>query len=250
MGQTQPNLWAEEREGRVVRLLQQLCASDSEEDTARLRDELQEATGQELDADPSRWLTWYFEEHLGIRPVIDVLSGRAPQENRRMSAVFLKREDVFARPEYNWCALERIHSRDDMTKLAHLYRDLETPMRADEEGPFCFARLTGLAEEEAEYFRGKTLSEALFSPQVQTRHLRTLKDYGKLMMLSPLPAATQRTGSILYAAAIAQALVRFETKITALSYRSLADTFKGLLDRPYLVESYTKLFEAALDKCA
>ncbi|MFW5856725.1 MAG: hypothetical protein ACOCX4_02520 [Planctomycetota bacterium] len=244
-----PDDWNAEREGRLALLLQQLARSDEGEEAA-LIGELRELSGADVDGGLSRWLQWYLEEHLGIRPVLDILVGRDPQPREGESGPALLDEQVFTRPEYNWCAIERVKNRDDMVKLRQLYLDLETPPALQAGGPFGFARLTGLAEDELTYYRGKTLTECLFDDAVQVAHLRVLKDYGKMMMMPVLPSATQRAGAVLYAASIAQALVRFDTKISSLSYQHLSESLESLLERPYVVETYARLFRAALDACS
>ncbi|MFH0910615.1 MAG: hypothetical protein V1918_03790 [Planctomycetota bacterium] len=257
--------WLEAKEGRLAFLLQRLATAVTPEETHTLASELREVSGQDIGGDISQWLKWYVESHLNIPP--DVLAPNAPpatvtpnarplpgasdlhQVGRRVSGPVGTDEIAFEKSEYTWCALESIQNRDDRIKLNQIYHDLETPIAVDGEGPFSFSRLTGLSMAEREYFRGRSLSEALFDEKVEIRHLRILKDYAKMMMLSALPGATQRSGSILYAAAIAQALVRFETKISTLAFQDLAESFSSLLARPYLVETYAKLFRAALEKC-
>jgi len=178
------------------------------------------------------------------------LFGRTPEivdEDRGNN--LLGEEIVFERAEYNWCALERIKNKDDMLKLRMLYSDLEAPIKIDEEGPFSFRRLSGVDEEDLSYFAGKSISQSLFDDQVQVRHLRILKDYGKMMMMPLFPSATQRAGTILYAASISQALVLFDSKVTSLSYKDLMESLPGLLERPYIVDSYARLFRDAMEKC-
>ncbi|MBN1257969.1 MAG: hypothetical protein JXA52_09725 [Planctomycetes bacterium] len=237
------------REERIVDLLRRLAATDDQEESKEIHAELAAVTGVELEGGLSRWLNWYIEEHLGIHSVLEVLTGRDPSIISGESTAAFSDGDIFLRPEYNWCALERIDNRDDMIKLRQVYSDLESPIQIEEEGAFSFARLTGLSADEMEYFRNKSLSEVLFDENTHMEHLRVLKDYGKIMMLPVLPSATQRSGAIVYAAAIAQALTRFDIKISTLTYQSLAESLENLVDRPYLVESYTNLFKNALKKC-
>lgn len=242
--------WDAEKEGQLVQLLRQLAGARGGDEEETLLEQLREQTGQDLEGGLRNWLSWYFEDHLGIRPVIGILTGQEVwQEEREESEPVLLDGDVFVRPEYNWCAIERIHNRDDMVKLRQLYSDLEMPVRIDAEGPFSFVRLTGLSDDELEYFRGRSISEAIFAQEVRMSHLRALKDYGKLMMMPVLPSATQRAGAIIYAAAIAKALVHFDTKISSLSYQTLTESLGSLIERPYIVESYLKLFRDALEKC-
>jgi hypothetical protein len=245
-----------ENEGRIASLLRQLGHAEREEDREPLAAELRDLTGQNFGTHLGKWLAWYLEDHLGMRNVLSVLSGKTgsngdeedPDESMSRSA--LEEEQVFESAEYNWCALERIKNKDDMVKLRRLYRDLESPIQTRVEGPFGFARLTGQDAESLDFFEGKSISQVLFHEMVQVRHLRVLKDYGKMMMMPVFPSATQRTGAIVYASAISQSLVRFDTKITSLSYKDLTESLPGLLERPYMVESYTRLFREALEKCS
>lgn len=240
--------WSTEKEGRIALLLRELAKAEREEDRLPIVEALREATQQNFGPELSKWLAWYLEDHLGMKNAIGILTGRSPGEVEEEPESHAD-EIIFDRAEYNWCALEKIKNKDDMIKLRMLYRDLETPIQTDVDGPFSFRRLTGLDEDELAFFRGKSIGRAIFDEGVQVRHLRVLKDYGKLMMMPVFPSATQRAGAIIYAAAISQALVRFDTKITSLSFKDLSESFPNLLDRPYLVDSFVRLFQEALAKC-
>jgi len=241
--------WNVETEGRVARLLRELAASERPSDSHPVVDELRGLTGLDFGANIGKWLGWYLEDHLGMRNAISILLGRASAEVEAPDGANLAEEQVFERAEYNWCAIERIKNKDDMLKLRMLYSDLESPIQVEREGPFSFRRLSGADEEDLRYFQGRSISGSLFDDEVQVRHLRILKDYGKMMMMPLFPGATQRTGAIVYAAAISQALVRFDTKVTSLSFKDLTESLPSLLDRPYIVKSYSDLFRAALEKC-
>ena len=240
--------WSIETEGRVAQLLRALARHESEAERRPVIDELQRLTALDFGPNLGKWLGWYLEDHLGMRNAINILLGKTT-EQEAAEPVALEDEQVFARAEYNWCALERIKNKDEMQKLRMLYSDLESPIQTEAEGPFSFRRLSGADQGDRAFFQGKSISAALFAEDVQVRHLRVLKDYGKMMMMPLFPGATQRTGAIVYAAAISQALVRFDTKVTSLSYKDLTESLPGLLERPYIVKSYSDLFRAALAKC-
>ncbi len=241
--------WSIETEGRVACLLRELARLESDDERRPVIEELRLLTGVDLGEALSRWLAWYLEDHLGMRNAVGILTGRQVSEER-VENVLGDDEQVFERAEYNWCALERVKSKDDMVKLRMLYIDLESPLRTEADGPFSFRRIGNVDEDTVGYFEGKTLTEAVFNPAVEQRHLRILKDYGKTMMMPVFPSPTQRTGAVLYAAAISQALVKFDAKITSLSYKDLSESLPGLLDRPYIVNRYADLFKSALEKCA
>jgi hypothetical protein len=235
-----------EQEGRISALLRAFGHSESEEERLGIAGRLEELTGVNHGASLGRWLSWYLEEHLEMRGALGIQASN----DGEVGFPSLMDELVFERPEYNWCALERIRTGEDMRKLRMLYTDLETPLAIHTEGPFGFRRLTGLDDGEVlAFFDGKSLSDALFAEAATTRHLKALKDYGKMMMIPLFPSATQRTGAIVYAAAISQALVRFDEKITSLSLKDLSESLPALLGRPYLVERFSELFKAALVKC-
>lgn len=158
-------------------------------------------------------------------------------------------ESIFAHPEYNWCALEKITTRDDMEKLRSLYCDLETPLNTEEDGPLTIRRICELPPVECAVFHGQTLRYILFSPSSDLHHLRILKEYGKILMIPAFPATTQRTGALVYTGAIAQALVRFDIKISSLSYQQLAESFHDLLERPYIIRPFESLLTSALKNC-
>ncbi|MCX7934037.1 MAG: hypothetical protein N3A66_02120 [Planctomycetota bacterium] len=242
--------WDVEREGRLAILLRDLARAESEKEKEARLAELRLLTRMDLGTEVRSWLAWYLEEHLGLRNAVTILTGKEEGESGESAALSLLQDEVvFAKAEYNWCAIEKIKNKDDMCKLHMLYSDLESTIQVDVEGPLSFRRLTGLSGEELAYFRGKSISQAIFDEKVEVRHLRVLKDYGKMMMMPLFPSATQRAGAIIYAAAISQALVRFDEKVTSLSYKDIAESFPGLLERPYVVESYRRLFAAALEKC-
>ena len=212
-----------EREGRIAHLLRRLGMAESREEHGRVVEALQELTGRQFGVNLGKWLYWYLEEHLSLENAVGMLNRKLAAESTEMPNPRLLDEMVFDNAEYNWYALEKIDNKDDMVKLRMLYSDLESTLQVDAEGPFSFSRLLGLDAKELDFFRGKSLTEAIFDEQVEVRHLRHLKDYGKIMMTPLLPASTQRTGAIAYAAAISQALVRFQTKITSLSFKELAE---------------------------
>lgn len=249
MSTSQSGEWNVELEGQLPRLLRDLARTEDDAAREPLFDELRAMTGEDKGDDLSRWLAWYLEEHLGIGSAVGVLTGSTPEQLERIKKTTLPDGQLFDRAEYNWCALEQITNKDDMVKLRMLYVDLESKVPIGSDGPFSFRRLTGIDEDDLEFFRGKSLSDALFSEDVQIRHLKVLKDFGKMMMMPVFPGPTQRAGAILYAASISQALVRFDAKITSLSYKDLNDSLPGLLDRPYIVERYSALFRKALDRC-
>ncbi len=238
--------WTLEAEGQAARLLRRLAQAESEAERQPLFGALRSLSGQNLPDELRLWLNWFLEERLELRNAVGLLTGRADSGR---PAAGLEDEPVFERAEYNWCALDRIRDPDNMRKLRQTYHDLETPLTVDQDGPFSFRRLTGAEEEDLAFFRGRSVSAALFAPTAGPRQLRLLKDYGKIMMMPLFPAATQRSGAVIYAAAICQALVRHRTKITSLSLTDLAESLPGLLDRPYLVDSYLDLFRAALECC-
>lgn len=237
-----------EREGRIALLVHALAHAESEDERARVYETLRSLTGCGHEDTMRHWLQWYVEEHLGFHKAIGILAGLADAPQEQVSVPLLE-EQVFERAEYNWCALEHITNKDDMLKLRMLYRDLESPLRTTEAGPFSFARLSAADQEDLAFFEGKSLTEVLFHSEVQLRHLRTLKNYGKMMMMPVLPSPTQRAGAIVYAASISQGLVRFNTKITSLSFHELGESLPGLLERPYIIQSYADLFRAALGTC-
>jgi len=242
--------WSEEKEGQLVKLLQRLAGAREELEEDVLRARLRELSGEKIDGGLSTWLTWFLEKHLGIEHVLKLLAGYEEPRNEDESSPALTEEAVFTHPEYNWCALEKVKNRDDMLKLRFLYLDLETPLRISDDGPFSFRRLTGLSANELEFFAARPITETIFSDDAGVNHLRVLKDYGKLMMMPALPSSTQRAGAIIYAASIARALVKFDTKITSLTYKQLAESMQGLLSRPYITEAYRELFRAAVEKCS
>lgn len=241
--------WTCEDEGKLANLLREFLRCERETERAPLLRDLAEMAGVDFGDRPGRWLSWYVQEHLGLREAIERLAGEDARGDDPLPDKLLADEQVFEHPEYNWCALDRVKNKDDMQKLRMLYSDLESPIRSDAEGPLSFRRLSGADRDDLAFFHGKSVTQALFADGAQVRHLRILKDYGKMMMNTLLPSATQRAGTVVYAAAIAQALVRFDAKITSLSYRDLKESLPGLMDRPYITERYTELLRQAMEKC-
>lgn len=243
-----PPSFSVEQEGRIALLLRDLAHAENDDARAPLYDQLRELTGCDHDDRIRHWLQWYVEDHLGFHRAIGILAGLGDAPEGQVSVPLLE-EQVFERAEYNWCALEKITNKDDMLKLRMLYRDLESPLRTADPGPFSFARLSAADSDDLAFFEGKSLTEVLFDPGVQLRHLRTLKNYGKMMMMPALPSPTQRAGALVYAASISQGLVRFNTKITSLSFHELGESLPALMERPYIIASYADLFRAALAMC-
>jgi len=232
-----------ENASSLIVLLRKLAVVQSDSEHKTICESLQELTGADGKC-LGDWLNWLLHDCVGVSNPLAALQHHADHNPDPVST-----EQFFDKPEYNWCALERITSPEDMQKLRDLYVDFETPIPTDCAGPLSFRRLTMVGESELAFFRGKSISEALFSSEVTPEHLRALKEYGKMMMMPVFPPSTQRAGAILYAAAISQALVRFERKITSLSPKDLAESLPGLLQRNYIVDRYLTLFREALGRC-
>lgn len=239
--------WSEKDVNKFLVLIKELSNSDPVR-TAAIKEELSALSGEDSDLSLSGWLKWFIENYLALPDPVSLL--KSPNETSLInSGPSMRQGDVFDKSEYNWCALEKIKNSDDMQKLRSIHNDLEYMIDVDLDAPYCFSRLTGLSDGELDFFRGKTFSQVIFDEKTEVMHLRILKDYAKVMMIPSMPAKTQRSGAILYASAIAQAIVKHDLKISSLSYSDLSKSLEALLERPYLVDSFSRLFKEALNKC-
>ncbi len=239
----EPSLSPENASSLIV-LLRKLATSQSDSERKTICESLHELTDYNGKC-IGDWMNWLLHDCIGICDPLSSLQHHADHNGEPIQDA-----QFFDKPEYNWCALERITSPDDMQKLRELYADFETPIPTDCAGPFSFRRLCQADDSEIAFFRGKSISDALFCEETTPERLKLLKEYGKMMMMPVFPASTQRAGAILYAAAIAQALVRFERKITSLSPKDIADSLPGLLQRNYIVDKFLNLFREALGRCS
>ncbi|MCR4317248.1 MAG: hypothetical protein NUW37_12995 [Planctomycetes bacterium] len=158
-------------------------------------------------------------------------------------------EQFFPVAEYNYCAIERVRTRDDMRILRRLYHDLETPIEVGTDGPFAFARITGLTASELGSFDGKTITELLKHDGLTLTELRILKEYGKFMMNSGFPEDTQRSGTFIYFGAISKALTEYEEKISSRPFKELKEILEPLKSLPFVIGTFEKLFTDAIEIC-
>ncbi|MHC4872200.1 MAG: hypothetical protein ACYTFY_10180 [Planctomycetota bacterium] len=240
--------WSGEELKVFTDLIKELRNS-SPERSSEIKKELSDLSGHESDDGLAGWLNWFIEKYLELPEPAVLLTSADSEDSIIHSGPSVSQDNVFEKSEYNWCALERIKNGDDMQKLRSVHNDLECLIDVDSDNRFSFSRMTGLEGDELDFFKNKSLSDVLFGDEADVIHLRILKDFAKIMMISSMPARTQRSGAILYAAAISQAIVRHDIKISNLSYSDLAKSLESLLDRPYVVDSYARLFNEALNKC-
>ena len=89
---------------------------------------------------------------------------------------------------------------------------------------------------------GETLGEVLTSPESDLDTLKKVRQYAKRMASRKSPKAKHAVAVAIYFAAIANALIFHNTKITTHSYRSLKVSFDNLAKRPWMPAGLVKLF--------
>lgn len=164
-----------------------------------------------------------------------------PSAQRRQDSI-----PVFGLPEYRDLACSGDLSNDDLDALWELYCDLETPVSVEQQGAFSVVTLTGLTRTELSGLGGRSLRQWLFSPDISISELRILKDIGKLLFSNPCSVRANRSGMVLYAAAIARAFDRFGERISRMSADQLHELCDQLLTRPYLPTHYRTLLSSVL----
>jgi hypothetical protein len=107
----------------------------------------------------------------------------------------------------------------------------------------------GRSERERVPLSGRPLGEVLLDSATDLTTIRGIKDYGKKLAGRKDSGADHAVGIAIYYAAIASAMVFHEEKITQHSFRSLADAFDTLRQKPWVPSELSRHFLIAHGYC-
>ena len=95
-------------------------------------------------------------------------------------------------------------------------------------GPLSIDRLTGCQPGELKSLVGKTLLDALTSPETPAQVLGALSQYGELLMAEVFPEQTRTTGAAIYSLALSAAISRNTGTLAPTTLGSLSSTLRIL----------------------
>ena len=96
---------------------------------------------------------------------------------------------------------------------------------------------------------GKSLGELLLSPESDIVLLQAIKDCSKRLSQSFTSEAKKAIATTIYYAALANALIHHDEKITKYSYESLSRSFATLVNKKWMAPDLASLFSRARDIC-
>jgi hypothetical protein len=91
----------------------------------------------------------------------------------------------------------------------------------------------------------RSLGEVLLSPQSDITLLRGIKECSKRLSESLDSPAERALATTLYFAALASALVHYDTKITQITHAKLEESFALLMEKKWMAEELRVLFSRA-----
>jgi hypothetical protein len=95
----------------------------------------------------------------------------------------------------------------------------------------------------------ESFGNLLQDPQVDIEAVKKIKDYSKKLVKSAKSEVEHDAAAAIYYAAIANALVFHERRITKLSYESLGDTFSEIAESKWISPGLVRLFKNAESIC-
>lgn len=96
---------------------------------------------------------------------------------------------------------------------------------------------------------GKTIGEILRNPKTNISLIKKVKEYGKKLVRSTKSKGEHNAAIAIYYAAIAEALVFWDIRITKFPYRSLERYFSLLLKKEWILPEFVGLFVKARQYC-
>jgi len=96
---------------------------------------------------------------------------------------------------------------------------------------------------------GQTMGELLLDHRTDLEVIKTLKDYAKELAHRGRPCSKQTVVTAIYYAAIANALVFHQHRITKYSYRRLEEAYSELEQKPWIPSELKELFRRARSAC-
>ena len=95
----------------------------------------------------------------------------------------------------------------------------------------------------------KSVGEVVLNEKIHIHMVRKVKDYAKKLSVSTTSAAEKDAATAIYYAAIANALVFKDARITRYSYKTLKDKFSSLCEKPWLPPEFIEIFKKACSFC-
>jgi len=96
---------------------------------------------------------------------------------------------------------------------------------------------------------GRTLGEVVTDSKSDLGAIKKIRRYAKKMASRKRTEADRAVAVAIYYAAIANALVFHDAKVTTHSYESLEASFAKLINKPWMAAELTRLFANALKLC-
>ena len=96
---------------------------------------------------------------------------------------------------------------------------------------------------------GRTIGELLLDCKTDLAVIKALKDYAKELVHRGRPSSKQAAVTAIYYAAIANALVFHQHRITRYSYRRLEEAYTELEQKPWISSELKELFRKARVIC-
>lgn len=96
---------------------------------------------------------------------------------------------------------------------------------------------------------GKTLGQVLTDSKSNLDTIKKIREYAKKMTSRKVLSGEKAVAVAIYYAAIANALLFHDIKITTYSYKSLDDSFIRLINKPWISTELAKLFIDASKIC-
>ncbi len=96
---------------------------------------------------------------------------------------------------------------------------------------------------------GQTIGELLLDCRTDLEVIKALKDYAKELVHRGRPRSKQTVVTAIYYAAIANALVFHQHRITKYSYCSLQEAYTELEQKPWIPSELKELFRRARSAC-
>ena len=137
---------------------------------------------------------------------------------------------------------------DSDQRKAELLQDLlagtlpiESPIDNMSEQFITLCKISGINSE-------NTVRDLLLDPRTNLRELKTIRDYFKKKSKSA-DSDTEQTATAIYYAAIAQALIVHDLKITKFSYKDLLKAYSLLIETKWIPPDLSDLYRKACEYC-
>jgi len=142
---------------------------------------------------------------------------------------------------------DRENSIENMAELiqAHLAGALPLDTAIIDELPVLIGRL----QRDLSHHAGRTLGDVLTDSESDLEIIKKVRRYAKRMAARKSPSDRHAVAITIYFAAIANALVFHQVKITTHSYESLETSFGNLVNKPWMPARLVRVFAKARKVC-